>query len=136
MVLFSLFSDQAKEMQANFLHLSLLSQCVSFLLHLLFEVMTLVSAASSIDLLFKIFPSPLSTPHVSVLSWFYCFILYARRMRPGCNLIQLLPEALVLVEIMQISLVLFVYFSSHDVCADVLSVHIEINAFGGSSGEH
>ena len=57
-------------------------------------------------------------------------------MRPGCNLIQLLPEALMLVEIVQISLVLFVYFSSHDVCAEVLSVHIEINAFRGSSSEH
>ena len=57
-------------------------------------------------------------------------------MRPGCNLIQLLPEALMLVEIMQIFLVLFVYFSSHDVCAEVLSVHIEINAFGGSGSAH
>ena len=57
-------------------------------------------------------------------------------MRPGCNLIQLLPEALMLVEIMQISLVLFVYFSSHDMCAEGLSVYVEINAFGGSSGEH
>lgn len=28
------------------------------------------------------------------------------------------------------------YFSSHDVCAEVLSVHIEINAFGGSGSVH
>ena len=41
-----------------------------------------------------------------------------------------------LVEIVQISLVLFVYFSSHDVCAEVLSVHTEINAFGGSGSAH
>ena len=54
-------------------------------------------------------------------------------MRPGCDLIQLPPEV---VEIMQISLVLFVYFSRHDVCTEVLSVHIEINAFGGSGSAH
>ena len=41
-----------------------------------------------------------------------------------------------LVEIMQISLVLFVYFRSHDVRAEVLSVCIEINAFGGSGSAH
>lgn len=33
--------------------------------------MTLVSAALSIDFLFKILPSPLSTPHVSVLIPFF-----------------------------------------------------------------
>jgi hypothetical protein len=42
------------------------------------------------------------------LSWFYCLLSYARSMRPGCNLIQLLPEAHMLVEVMQISLVLIV----------------------------
>ena len=43
------FSNQAKELQANFVHLSLLSKCVFFLFHLLFYVMSLVSDASSIN---------------------------------------------------------------------------------------